>query len=276
VADPITPAAATGRALPKRLGALLIDILVISLLDAIVNGTFGVTRVTSGVVPSMTTGGFASFTTQTTVDWFWLTLLWVAYYAVLEGLFGATVGKRLAGIRVTDLEGRRIGWQAAILRNLGRLLDALPFLYLLGGILTLTSRQHQRLGDRVAGTLVVPAAAVVGPQLSPDVERPRVILVAAVFALFLAFCAGFAYFGRPPLVIEGAKNTGEMFFGQGIGNYSLGSPRWGMGTITYPITYDIAQTNQSCVGEITLNWSGFPRGWDLGSSHSDCSRRINP
>jgi len=276
VTDPITLAAATGQALSRRLVALVVDALVISLLDAIVNGTFGVTRVTGGVVPSMASGGFTSFTTQTTVDWLWLTLLWVAYYAVLEGLFAATVGKRLAGLRVTDLEGRRIGWQAAILRNLGRLLDALPVLYLFGGILTLSTRQHQRLGDRFAGTLVVPAAAVVGPQLSSDVQRRRVIVLGASFALFLAFCAGFAYFGRPPLVIEGAKNTGEMFFGQGIGSYRLGSPRWGTGTITYPITYDIAQTNQSCVGEITLNWSGFPRGWDLGSGHSNCSRRINP
>jgi uncharacterized RDD family membrane protein YckC len=273
---PISLAAASGQALPRRLAALIVDALVISLLDAIVNGTFGVTRVTSGVVPSMASGGFTSFTTQTTVDWIWLTVLWVAYYAVLEGLFGATVGKRLGGLRVTDLEGRRIGWQAAILRNVGRLLDALPVLYLLGGVLTLSSRLHQRLGDRFAGTLVVPAAAVVGPQLSPDVQRRRVIVVAGFTALLLAFCGWFTYFGRPPLVIEGAKNTGDMFFGQGIGSYTLGSPRWGTGTVTYPITYDIAQTNQSCVGEITLNWSGFPRGWDLGSGHSDCSRRINP
>src|SRR5438309_4163318 len=193
---PISLAAATGQALPRRLAALILDALVISLLDAIVNGTFGVTRVTGGVVPSIASGGFTSFTTQTTVDWIWLTLLWGAYYAVLEGLFGATVGKRLAGIRVTDLEGRRIGWQAAILRNLGRLLDALPLLYLLGGFLALTSRQHQRLGDRFAGTLVVPAASVLSPPLPADVQRRRLILVAAVFALFLAFCAGFTYFGR--------------------------------------------------------------------------------
>jgi uncharacterized RDD family membrane protein YckC len=276
VTDPITLVAATRRALPRRLAALVVDTLVVSLLDAIVNGTFGVTRVTSGVMPTVTTGGFTSFTTQTTVDWLWLTLLWVAYYAVLEGLFGATVGKRLCGLRVTDLEGRRIGWQAAILRNLARLIDALPILYLLGGILTLNSRQHQRLGDRFAGTLVVPANAVVSPPIPPDTQRHRAIALAAVTALLLAFCAGFAYFGRPPLVIEGAKNTGDRFFGQGIGSYRLGSPRWGTGTVTYPITYDIAQTNQSCVGEITLNWSGFPRGWDLGSGHSACSRRINP
>ena len=282
-AAPIDLAAATGHALRRRVGALIVDALVVSLLDAIVNGTFGVTRATSGVVPSMTTGSFASFTTQTTVDWFWLTLLWVTYYAVLEGLFGATVGKRLAGVRVTDLEGRRIGWQAAILRNLGRLLDALPFLYLLGGILTLTSKQHQRLGDRFAGTLVVPAAAVISPPLPSDVLRPRAVAVVVVTALLLAFCAAFAYFGRPPLVIEGAKNTGDMFFGQGdmffgqgISSYSLGSPKWETGTVTYPITYEVARTAQRCQGTMTLYWNWSQAGWVLGSGESNCSPPIYP
>ena len=92
VVDPISLAAASGRVLPRRLLALIADTLVISLLDAILNSTFGVARVTSGVAPSMTSGSFASFTTQTTVDWPWLALLWVAYYAVLEGLFGASLG----------------------------------------------------------------------------------------------------------------------------------------------------------------------------------------
>jgi uncharacterized RDD family membrane protein YckC len=276
VTDPITLAAATGRALPRRLGALIVDALVISLLEAIANGTFGVTRVTSGVVPSMTTGSFASFTTQTTVDWFWLTLLWVAYYAVLEGLFGATVGKRIAGVRVTDLTGRRIGWQAAILRNLGRLLDALPFLYLLGGILTLNSRLHQRLGDRFAGTLVVPVASVVGPPLSSDVRHRRAIVVAVVSALLLAVCALFAYFGRPPLVIEGARNTGEMLFSQGVSSYTLGSPRWGTGTVTYPVTYELTRTGQACQGVITLVWNWGAGGWVLGSGEENCSPQVFP
>jgi uncharacterized RDD family membrane protein YckC len=273
---PISLVAATGQALAKRLGALLIDILVVSLLDAIVNGTFGVTRVTSGVVPTMTSGGFTSFTTQTTVDWFWLTLLWVAYYAVLEGLFGATVGKRLAGLRVTDLNGRRIGWQAAVLRNVTRLLDALPFLYLLGGFLTLSSRQHQRLGDRFAGTVVVPAAAVMSPPLAPDVRRRRVTVLAVVTALLLAFCAAFAYFGRPPLVIEGAKNTGEMLFRDGVSSYTLGSPRWETGTVTYPITYELARTQQACQGSITLVWNWSQAGWVLGSGEEHCSPQVFP
>ena len=273
---PISLASATGRALPRRLLALIADTVVVSLLDAIINGAFGVTRVTNGVVPSMTSGGYTSFTTQTTVDWPWLALLWVTYYAALEGLFGATVGKLLAGLRVTDMDGRRIGPQAAIVRNLARLLDVLPFAYLLGGILTLATRQHQRLGDRFAGTLVVPAAAVISPPLPPGIRRRRAIGVAAATALLLAFCAGFAYFGRPPLVIEGAKNTGNGVFSEGISSYTIGAARWGSGTVTYPITYEIARTNQTCQGVVTLDWQGFLEGWVFSSGETQCSPRIYP
>ena len=275
-AAPISLGLTTGRALPRRVLALIADILVISLLDAILNGTFGVTRVTSGVANIVGSGGVTSFTTQTTVDWPWLALLWVTYYAVLEGLFGATLGKRFAGLRVTDLEGRRIGWQAAIVRNLARLLDVLPFTYLFGGILTLTTRRHQRLGDVLAGTVVVTVAAVTYAPLQPEVRRRRVIGVAAATGLLLIFCAGFAYFGRPPLVIEGAKNTSDGIFSGGVSRYILGSPRWGTGTVTYPVTYELAQTSQTCRGFVTLDWNWGFSGWVFSSGESQCSPRVYP
>lgn len=276
VAAPIDLGPQTGRALPRRLLALVADTLVISLIDAIVNGTFGVTRVTSGVATYMSSGSITSFTTQTTVDWVWLALLWVTYYAVLEGLFGATVGKRAVGLRVTDVNGHRIGWQSAIVRNLARLLDVLPFAYLLGGILTLVTREHQRLGDRLAGTVVVAAEAAVDPPLPPDVWRRRTIGVVAAVALLLAFCAGFAYFGRPPLVIEGARNTSTGIFSDGVGSYKLESPHWGTGTVTYPISYAIARTSQTCHGMITLDWTWYFPGWEFSSGETQCSPRIYP
>lgn len=269
-------ASATGRALPRRFLALVVDTLVISLMDAIVNGTFGVTRVTSGVATYMSSGGITSFTTQTTVDWPWLALLWVTYYAVLEGLFGATLGKRVAGLLVTDVNGHRIGWQPAIVRNLARLLDVLPFAYLLGGILTLTTRQHQRLGDRLAGTVVVPGEAAVDPPLSPDVRRRRAIGVVGATTVLLAICLGFAYYGRPPLVIEGARNTSTGIFSEGVSSYKLGPPHWGTGTVTYPITYEIARTSQTCRGMITLDWTWYFPGWGFSSGETQCSPRIYP
>src|SRR6266851_322524 len=275
-AAPIDLAPVTGRALPRRLLALIADTFVISLLDEIVNGTFGVSRVTSGIATTMGSGGYSSFTTQTTVDWPWLALVWVTYYAVLEGLFGATIGKRLAHLRVTDLEGHRIGPQAAIVRNLARLIDVIPFAYLLGGVLTLATRQHQRLGDRLAGTIVVPVGAVTSPPLEPRVRRRRAIGVAAATALLLGLCAAFAYYGRPPLVIEGNKNTSNGIFSEGVSSYALGSPRWGTGTVTYPITYEVARTSQTCRGFVTLNWHGYFPGWVFSSGETQCSPRIYP
>jgi hypothetical protein len=49
----------------------------------------------------------------------------------------------------------RIGFYHAALRNLARPVDRLPFLYLVGGASALLSGSQQRLGDMLAGTIVV-------------------------------------------------------------------------------------------------------------------------
>jgi uncharacterized RDD family membrane protein YckC len=43
----------------------------------------------------------------------------------------------------------------AFLRNLLRVIDGLPFLYLLGLLLVVLSKRKQRLGDMAAGTIIV-------------------------------------------------------------------------------------------------------------------------
>jgi uncharacterized RDD family membrane protein YckC len=268
--------AQAGRALRRRLIALLVDTAVVALLDVIVNRIFGVTRPTGAGTIALVSGGIGSVTTQTVADWPWLTLLWLAYYALLEGMFGATVGKAIVGLRVTDLYGRRLGWKSAMTRNLARIIDFLPVLYLIGGSLTLVTREHQRLGDRAAQTLVLPVDAITSPPLSEPAVRRRVAILAALLAIVIGYSGWFAYFGRPPLVIEGAVNTSVQTFAQGVSRYSLGAPRWGNGTVSYPITYQTEQTNQSCQGEITLLWNGFPPGWEISGGDTHCSPRIYP
>jgi uncharacterized RDD family membrane protein YckC len=68
---------------------------------------------------------------------------------------GQTVGKRAMSLRVIQESGVRIGFYHAALRNLVRPVDRLPLLYLVGGLAGLVSRSHQRLGDMLAGTIVV-------------------------------------------------------------------------------------------------------------------------
>lgn len=86
---------------------------------------------------------------------FWLFLaLGIGYYVVCEATTGATLGKRMVGIRVVGEDGEHPTLGAAVVRNLLRLVDSL-FFYLVGGIFALSSPLGQRLGDRAAHTVVV-------------------------------------------------------------------------------------------------------------------------
>jgi len=86
-----------------------------------------------------------------------ITFLFViaTYFVLLEGLAGVTVGKWLLGLRVVRIDGATPGFAKSFLRNLLRLVDALPALSILGAVLILTSPERTRLGDRIAGTRVV-------------------------------------------------------------------------------------------------------------------------
>ena len=80
--------------------------------------------------------------------------LGVGYYVVCETATGRTLGKQMVGIRVVSEDGQQVTFPAAIVRNLLRLVDAL-FFYLVGFLFAVTSFRGQRLGDRVAHTMVI-------------------------------------------------------------------------------------------------------------------------
>ena len=89
-----------------------------------------------------------------------LFLIGLAYFTYFEANSGATLGKQLLGIQVVRADGASpIGYGPAVIRNLLRIIDGL-FVYLVGAILIWTSPTRQRLGDRAAGTVVVPRATV--------------------------------------------------------------------------------------------------------------------
>jgi uncharacterized RDD family membrane protein YckC len=82
-------------------------------------------------------------------------VIW-GYYIIFEIAWkGQTPGKRWAGIRVIKDTGRPIHPFEAIARNLVRFVDYLPGFYGVGVVTMLLNSRNQRLGDLVAGTLVV-------------------------------------------------------------------------------------------------------------------------
>jgi uncharacterized RDD family membrane protein YckC len=83
-------------------------------------------------------------------------LLYFGYFTIFEIIWnGQTPGKKKEGLRVIKDSGRPITPAESVGRNLLRIVDQLPAFYAVGIGSVLLSRQNKRLGDFVAGTIVV-------------------------------------------------------------------------------------------------------------------------
>lgn len=89
---------------------------------------------------------------------FWILLFTIPLaYRILTEYYmnGQTLGKRLMGLRVVLDDGRTPTFFAIFLRNILCFIDILPFGYALGMIVILFNKKEKRIGDLVAGTMVV-------------------------------------------------------------------------------------------------------------------------
>ncbi|MEK4341399.1 RDD family protein [Brevibacillus sp. FSL L8-0710] len=68
---------------------------------------------------------------------------------------GQTPGKKWMKIRVIQENGQSLTFLSAVIRNLFRIIDSLPTGYLLGSIVSFFHPRDKRIGDLVAGTIVV-------------------------------------------------------------------------------------------------------------------------
>jgi uncharacterized RDD family membrane protein YckC len=82
---------------------------------------------------------------------------YLGYYFVPEWLFGTTAGKALFSLRVKQLSGEPCTARQIAVRTAMRLVEVNPFLLgaLPAGIAILSTKRRQRLGDLLAGTIVV-------------------------------------------------------------------------------------------------------------------------
>jgi uncharacterized RDD family membrane protein YckC len=111
--------------------------------------------------------------------------LWLLYFGFAEWRWGQTVGKKVMGMRVLTQDGAKIGFGDALLRNVVRPLDYL----IIGQVLIATTKRRRRLGDMLAGTVVVtereptaprPARAAQADEDTPLTEREHVQLASPV------------------------------------------------------------------------------------------------
>ena len=81
----------------------------------------------------------------------------MGYPVISETLMrGRTIGKRALGLRAVTLEGAPIRLRHALLRMMGGLVDRfLPPLGVTGMLMVMGTARHQRVGDLIAGTIVI-------------------------------------------------------------------------------------------------------------------------
>lgn len=132
----------------SRLGAHLIDLFIVG---CVYGGVMTFITIVAGASGSQDVQGFAT--------WFALVsplLLIFGYFILFEALNnGQTLGKKAVGIRVRMSDGTPITPRAALARNLIRPADMVPGTYFVGLLAMFTNPRSQRIGDFVAGTIVV-------------------------------------------------------------------------------------------------------------------------
>jgi uncharacterized RDD family membrane protein YckC len=81
-------------------------------------------------------------------------LLLILYAALLESMWGATLGKQIMNLKVTTMDGRLPTLDRTLIRNASKIYGLLHLIDLLVGMATIGD-PHQKLSDRYAGTTVV-------------------------------------------------------------------------------------------------------------------------
>jgi uncharacterized RDD family membrane protein YckC len=137
----------------SRCMAFLLDICCVMAMQAVA----GKAASLMGILSMDMASGFA------VVSYFVLSM---GYGMLTEWAWrGQTLGKRLLRLRVMDADGLALTFPQIALRNLLRPVDALPAMYLAGGLCMLATRRAQRLGDIAARTIVVRARETKEPDL---------------------------------------------------------------------------------------------------------------
>ena len=140
-----TPAALEVHVTGRRVLSTIVDGIVLSIAFVVLSMLFGSASAEGGQVGASLSGLAALV----------FFILSVAYFIILEGYLGQTLGKMLLGIKVVKEDtGEVPGLGAATIRTFMRIIDGL-FFYLVAFIAVLASQKNQRLGDMLAHTLVV-------------------------------------------------------------------------------------------------------------------------
>ncbi|MEM2967997.1 MAG: RDD family protein [Candidatus Bathyarchaeia archaeon] len=148
-----------------RLIALVIDSIIIGIVGYIILNFVVLSIIWSGAWWLL---GFG----------YWLLLPFISgviqvfYSAILDVAWGATIGKRILGLKVQMTNGSRVQFGQAFLRNLSKIYPLLLLLDWIIGIATPGPDMRQKYTDRMAGTTVVQVKQVFAAATQPPPPPP--------------------------------------------------------------------------------------------------------
>lgn len=125
----------------KRFGAFLIDA---ALIFGITNAVILIQQLLS---PGTNLGNEVSTSLFITIGLLWL------YSTLLEGFNGQSIGKRIIGLKVVRMDGKKMSYDHAAVRNFGKVLPLLPFDLIYGW--RIKNQEFMRYFDKFAGTTVI-------------------------------------------------------------------------------------------------------------------------
>ena len=175
-----------------RFVAYLIDGAILFVSYLVVFLVFGLIGSALDGTPSSRTTGSSSVGPAGTVTSLlaWATVLvgsWLYYGLQESSAAQATIGKRVMGIRVTDLEGRRVSFGRATARHFSKILSGL--ICDIGYVMAGFTERKQGLHDMIAGTLVARTRPVDAQQLQPagsgSGATAAIVSVVAAFGILI-------------------------------------------------------------------------------------------
>ncbi|MDX2476437.1 MAG: RDD family protein [Gammaproteobacteria bacterium] len=129
----------------KRVIAYLIDAFIIA---------FPVTMIFGTVIPEVLKTENVEVTTVTVSmpQIIMLVASWIYFAGLESSVWQATIGKKILGMKVTDVAGQRINFVKATVRYVAKFLSS--FILMIGFIMVAFTAKKRGLHDFIAGTFV--------------------------------------------------------------------------------------------------------------------------
>jgi len=148
-----------------RLIAIIIDGIIIAIPTAIIG--FIITLIMPLTFETLWYYTWGSWIINVLIEG----VLLLLYFVLLELLWGATIGKRILGLRVQTVDGQRVTFVKSFIRNVSKVLGPLIILDWLIGIVT-EGDKRQKFTDRIAGTTVISTKDVFNTAAPPPPPPP--------------------------------------------------------------------------------------------------------